>query len=146
MAGSELAGFFRPDGRSYTLFTTQAGVSARLPHLFACVHTNAQRVLLELWCEVGGFGQAEDVALQHVPAHLVEEGVAELQWNLRWKRQQAQTSIPFLPLHFVERGFTYARSVLDVTDVELRGDVEAVQEVSSKHHGVHRGVHRMNPT
>lgn len=41
---------------------------------------------------------------------------------------------------------TYPRSVLYATDVELHGDVKAVQEVSSKDHRVHRGVNGMNPT
>lgn len=42
--------------------------------------------------------------------------------------------------------FTYPRSVLYTTDVELHGDVKAVQEVSSKDHRVHRGVNGMDPT
>lgn len=41
---------------------------------------------------------------------------------------------------------THPRPVLDVADVELHGDVEAVQEVPSKHHGVDGGVDGVDPT
>ena len=44
--------------------------------------TDAQGVFLELWGEVGGVGQAEQVPLQHVPAHLKVERVAELRRHL----------------------------------------------------------------
>lgn len=37
-------------------------------------------------------------------------------------------------------------SVLNIADVQLHRDVEAVQEISSKHHGVNRGVDSMNPS
>lgn len=55
--------------------------------LEACVHTNAQWVFLELWCEVRSLGQAEDVSFQHIPAHFIIEGVTELCWNLRRKQK-----------------------------------------------------------
>lgn len=110
-------------------------------------------MFLEFWREVGGPGQAEDVALQHVPAHLVKERVAKLDWDLlgRWRRildltllrQELKTMKDFC---FPSSGQqTHPRPVLDVADVELHGDVEAVKEVTSKHHGVHRGVDGMDP-
>lgn len=52
---------------------------------WVCACTDAERVFLKLRCEVGGLGQAEHVALQHVPAHLIIEGVTELHWNLWWR-------------------------------------------------------------
>ena len=42
-------------------------------------------------------------------------------------------------------GGTHPRAVLDAVDVELHGDVEAVEEVPSKHQGVLRSVHSMDP-
>ena len=41
---------------------------------------------------------------------------------------------------------THSCAVLNVVDVELHGDVEAVEEVSPKHQRVLRGVHSMDPT
>lgn len=41
---------------------------------------------------------------------------------------------------------TNPRSVLYITDFKLCRDVEAVQEVSSKHYSVNRGVDGMDPT
>lgn len=41
---------------------------------------------------------------------------------------------------------TYPCPVLYITDVKLHGDVETVQEIPSKHHGVDRGVDSVNPT
>lgn len=41
--------------------------------------------------------------------------------------------------------YAHPCSVFDITDVQLHRDVEAVQEVSSKHHRVHGGVDSMNP-
>ena len=47
-----------------------------------CVLTDAKGVLLELGGEVRRVGETVEVALQHVPAHLIVERVAELGWNL----------------------------------------------------------------
>lgn len=37
---------------------------------------------MELWSEVGDVGEAVEVSLQDIPAHLIVEGVAELCWYL----------------------------------------------------------------
>ncbi len=150
VAGSEPDGFFRPGRRNWLPFYVGKWFPMYVPSMFACVHTNAQRVFLKLRCEVGSLGQAEDVALQHVPAHLVVEGVTKLHWNLwwRWKRHLTITKL-ITSCHLQLIGVcvcTYPRSVFYITDVKLHRDVEAVQEVSSKHHRVHRGVDSMNPT
>lgn len=58
-----------------------------------CVHTNAQGVFLKLWGEVGGLRQAEDVAFQHVPAHLIVEGVTKLRWNLQEVKRLKSTHV-----------------------------------------------------
>lgn len=39
----------------------------------------------------------------------------------------------------------YPRPILDAVDVELHGDVKAVQEVTPKHQGVLGGVYGMDP-
>lgn len=47
-------------------------------------------MFLELWREIGGPGQTEDIALQDIPAHLVEERVTEFDRDLpgRWGRKR----------------------------------------------------------
>lgn len=87
VAGSEPDGFFRPD-RSNTFYYLTLNVLKKTndgEFYPICIHTNAQRVFLKLWCQVGGPGQAEDVTLQHIPAHLVVEGVTKLNWHLQWR-------------------------------------------------------------
>lgn len=93
LAGSGPGGFFRPDRRNeiHNLLRTNLDkhpIIKKFPPC-ACGHTNAQWVFLELWSEVGDLGQAEDVTLQHVPAHLVVEGITKLNWNLRWRWKKA---------------------------------------------------------
>lgn len=39
----------------------------------------------------------------------------------------------------------YPRSILDAVDVELHGDVKAVEEITPKHQSVLRGVYGMDP-
>lgn len=39
----------------------------------------------------------------------------------------------------------YPRPILDAVDVELHGDVKAVEEVTPKHQSVLGGVHGMDP-
>ena len=46
--------------------------------------------LMELLGEVGLVGQAVDIALQHIPAHLVVKRVAELGVHLRIKDSRSE--------------------------------------------------------
>lgn len=39
----------------------------------------------------------------------------------------------------------YPRPILDAVDVELHGDVKAVEEITPKHQSVLRGVYGMDP-
>lgn len=107
-------------------------------------------MFLKLWCEVGSLGDAEDVALQHVPAHLIVERITKLHWNL-----QGVGLISHLKNHHF-LSFQAHKSVclcvrtnpcavLYITDVKLRRNVEAVKEVSTEHHRIHRCVDCMNP-
>lgn len=56
-------------------------------------HTCAQRVFLKLRGEVGRPCQTEDVALQHIPAHLVKERAAKLHRNLQPTRGKPRRGV-----------------------------------------------------
>lgn len=45
--------------------------------------THAERFLLEVLGQMRTAGDAVDVALQHVPTHLVIEGITKLIWDLQ---------------------------------------------------------------
>lgn len=61
--------------------------------MFSCVLTYAKGVFLELRGEVRDVGQAVEVSLQHIPAHLIVERVAELCWHLEEKQKQMRKNI-----------------------------------------------------
>lgn len=61
--------------------TGEGGIRAGEPPL-----THTERFLLEVLGQMRAAGDAVDIALQHVPTHLVIEGITKLIWDLR-KRQ-----------------------------------------------------------
>lgn len=60
--------------------TSEEGIRVGEPAWWGLTHT--ERFLLEVLGQVRAAGDAVDVALQHVPTHLVIEGVTELIWDL----------------------------------------------------------------
>lgn len=58
------------------------------------------------------------------------------------------TKIPCIARHTNKYNLVksrYPRPILDAVDVELHGDVKAVQEVTPKHQSVLGGVYSMDP-
>lgn len=56
--------------------------------------THAERFLLEVLGQVGAAGDAVHVALQHVPTHLVIEGITKLIWDLQDRQEDLSGLLP----------------------------------------------------
>ena len=102
-------------------------------------------MLLELRREVGGSSEAEDVALQGVPAHLKVEWVAELGGHLQGASGRNEPMLRTGNTTNDSSLETDPCALLDAGDVQLHWNVEAVEEVAAKHQGVHGSVHGMDP-
>lgn len=111
--------------------------------------TRRCRLSAELLSQVGAFGQAVQVPLQDVPAHLVVEGETELGMNLKMSNKCA---LKFCCSLFASReaqssdfADSYLGPILDLMDGELHRNVETVQDVAPKHQRVLRSVDGVDP-
>lgn len=100
--------------------------------------THAEGFLLEVLGEVGAAGDAVHVTLQHVPTHLVIEGITKFIWDLQNRQEDLSGLLPTAALRWqmphqvwpsVQHGSPtgpYPCAVLNAVDSELHRDVEAV--------------------